>query len=98
MFNPCLWHPFIFNKNFVTIKKNRPTPPKCSCDGSYFRLGPNCTFLLNSLAPKETQRLPLTATQKYGWWVPQDRNVKAEYVHTWIEVPRYPMINSPMTR
>ncbi|XP_063300793.1 sperm microtubule inner protein 11 [Pelobates fuscus] len=48
--------------------------------------------------PKQTQRLPLTATQRYGWWVSEDPEVKTEYVHPWIQVPRYPVINSPMTR
>ncbi|KAM8977807.1 sperm microtubule inner protein 11 [Pelodytes ibericus] len=53
---------------------------------------------LDLRTPKQTQRLPLTAGQKYGWWVPQDPKTKVQSVHTWLDVPRYPMINSPMTR
>ncbi|XP_053560924.1 testis-expressed protein 49 [Bombina bombina] len=48
--------------------------------------------------PKETQRKPMTATQHYGWWLPQDPNVKADNVHPWIKGPHHPMISSPMTR
>ncbi|OCT92753.1 testis-expressed protein 49 [Xenopus laevis] len=47
--------------------------------------------------PKQTQRLPATAAQQYGWWLPQDPKCKAESVHPWIGSQRYPHINSPMT-
>ncbi|XP_040281439.1 testis-expressed protein 49 isoform X2 [Bufo bufo] len=49
-------------------------------------------------APKQTQRMPLTATQQYGWWLPQDPKEKPENVYPWIQSTQYPMINSPMTR
>ncbi|XP_044143502.1 testis-expressed protein 49 [Bufo gargarizans] len=48
--------------------------------------------------PKQTQRIPLTAAQQYGWWLPQDPKEKLENVYPWIQSTRYPMINSPMTR
>ncbi|XP_053313632.1 testis-expressed protein 49 [Spea bombifrons] len=48
--------------------------------------------------PKQTQQMPLTTNQHYGWWLPQDPKVKTESVHPWIQAPRHPMINSPLTR
>ncbi|KAG9491431.1 hypothetical protein GDO78_000104 [Eleutherodactylus coqui] len=49
-------------------------------------------------APKQTQKIPLTTAQQYGWWLPQDPKEKPENVYPWIQSSRYPMINSPMTR
>ncbi|KAE8626309.1 hypothetical protein XENTR_v10006582 [Xenopus tropicalis] len=48
-------------------------------------------------APKQTQRMPATSAQQYGWWLPQDPRSKAESVHPWIGCQRYPQISSPMT-
>ncbi|MEE6471273.1 hypothetical protein FKM82_009229 [Ascaphus truei] len=48
--------------------------------------------------PNQTQRIPLTAGQLYGWWLPQDPKVKAECAYPWMQGPRHPMIRSPMTR
>ncbi|XP_077339437.1 sperm microtubule inner protein 11 [Lithobates pipiens] len=48
--------------------------------------------------PKQTQRIPLTSAQQYGWWLPQDPKAKPESDHPWIQSTRHPMINSPMTR
>ncbi|KAM9319958.1 LOW QUALITY PROTEIN: sperm microtubule inner protein 11 [Gastrophryne carolinensis] len=48
--------------------------------------------------PKESQRMPLTTGQNYGWWLPQDSRAAPESAYPWIETARYPMINSPMTR
>ncbi|KAM3935666.1 sperm microtubule inner protein 11 [Leptodactylus fuscus] len=48
--------------------------------------------------PKQTQKMPLTAAQQYGWWLPQNPKEKPENVYPWIQSARYPMINSPMTR
>ncbi|XP_069826215.1 sperm microtubule inner protein 11 isoform X2 [Dendropsophus ebraccatus] len=48
--------------------------------------------------PKQTQKMPLTTGQHYGWWLPQDSKEKPENVYPWIQSARYPMINSPMTR
>ncbi|XP_056418215.1 testis-expressed protein 49 [Hyla sarda] len=48
--------------------------------------------------PKQTQKMPLTTAQQYGWWLPQDIKEKPENVYPWIQSTRYPMINSPMTR
>eukprot|EP00079_Xenopus_tropicalis_P010356 XP_002935150.1 PREDICTED: uncharacterized protein LOC100490937 isoform X1 [Xenopus tropicalis] len=47
--------------------------------------------------PKQTQRMPATSAQQYGWWLPQDPRSKAESVHPWIGCQRYPQISSPMT-
>ncbi|CAI9536026.1 unnamed protein product [Staurois parvus] len=48
--------------------------------------------------PKQTQKIPLTTAQQYGWWLPQDPKAKPESAHPWIQSTRYPMVNSPMTR
>ncbi|KAM5182418.1 sperm microtubule inner protein 11 [Mantella aurantiaca] len=48
--------------------------------------------------PIQTQRIPLTAAQQYGWWLPRDPKEKPESAHPWIQCTKYPMINSPMTR
>ncbi|OCT95613.1 hypothetical protein XELAEV_18013301mg, partial [Xenopus laevis] len=49
-------------------------------------------------APKQTQRLPATAAQQFGWWLLQDLKCKAESVHPWIVAQRYPHINTPCQR
>ncbi|XP_073519905.1 sperm microtubule inner protein 11 [Phyllobates terribilis] len=48
--------------------------------------------------PKQTQKIPVTTGQQYGWWLPQDPKEKPENMYPWIQCTRYPMINSPMTR
>ncbi|KAG8585905.1 hypothetical protein GDO81_005192 [Engystomops pustulosus] len=48
--------------------------------------------------PKQTQKMPLTSAQQYGWCLPEDPKEKAENVYPWLQSARYPMINSPMTR
>ncbi|XP_069614432.1 sperm microtubule inner protein 11 [Ranitomeya imitator] len=48
--------------------------------------------------PKQTQKIPLTTGQQYGWWLPRDPKEKPENLYPWIQCTRYPMINSPMTR
>ncbi|KAM4045113.1 sperm microtubule inner protein 11 [Anomaloglossus baeobatrachus] len=48
--------------------------------------------------PKQTQKMPLTTGQQYGWWLPQNPKEKPENMYPWIQCTRYPMINSPMTR
>ncbi|XP_068121305.1 sperm microtubule inner protein 11 [Hyperolius riggenbachi] len=48
--------------------------------------------------PKETQRVPLTTAQQYGWWLPQEPRENPQTLYPWIQSTRYPMINSAMTR
>ncbi|XP_075054131.1 sperm microtubule inner protein 11 isoform X2 [Mixophyes fleayi] len=48
--------------------------------------------------PKQSQRMPLTTAQQYGWWLPQEPMVKVDGVYPWSQTIRHPMINSPMTR
>ncbi|KAJ1160800.1 hypothetical protein NDU88_001293 [Pleurodeles waltl] len=49
-------------------------------------------------SPNQMYRVPLTAGQGFGWWLPQDPRVRPETVDPWMKTPHHPMISSPMTR
>ncbi|XP_069509959.1 sperm microtubule inner protein 11 [Ambystoma mexicanum] len=49
-------------------------------------------------SPNQLYRVPLTASQGFGWWMPQEPGVRAEMVDPWIRTPHHPMISSPMTK
>ncbi|XP_066450162.1 sperm microtubule inner protein 11 [Eleutherodactylus coqui] len=81
-------------KNGTTLAPLVPTSPYIS----YGRYEEVIRRHQDLRTPKQTQKIPLTTAQQYGWWLPQDPKEKPENVYPWIQSSRYPMINSPMTR
>ncbi|XP_072423091.1 uncharacterized protein [Chiloscyllium punctatum] len=49
-------------------------------------------------APNMMYRIPLTESQQYGWWLPQDPNELLQKTEPWTRVHRYPLMNSEMTQ